>query len=131
MHWVQQTLADFGRQLGLAHFGLGTLGVAQLRLASGALLAVEPALRGRTEEILIYFSRPLGFEATQTRRAALAKAHYSNNGPYAVQIATRGEGAQSELLMLVRLPQRGFTPQTLSHAVDYLDRWFSELRDGR
>lgn len=131
MNWIHHTLADFGRQLGLEHFGLGSQGVAQLRLSSGSQLAVEPCRRGDNEEILVYFSRPLGFDAVQYRRAALAKAHFSNTGPYAVQVATRGEGAQTELLMLIRLPQRGFTPQTLAHAVDYLDRWFADLRDSQ
>ena len=131
MDWVQQTLADFGRQLGLASFGLGTHGVAQLRLASGALLAVEPVRRGQADEVLVYFSQPLGFDAARLRRRALEKVHYSNSGPYAVQIATRGNGPQSELLLAVRLPDRSFTPQTLAHAVDFLDRWFAELRDGR
>lgn len=131
MNWVQQTLEDFGRQLGLSSFGLGTHGVAQLRLASGALLAVEPVQRGRTDEVLVYFSQPLGFDATRLRQKALEKVHFSHSGPYAVQIATRGEGSQSELVIALRLPDRSFTPQALAHAVDYLDRWFSELRDGR
>lgn len=131
MNWVAQTLADFGQQLGLDSFSLNTHGVAQLRLTSGSQLCVEPVQREHTEEILVYFTQPLGFDANRLRRKALEKAHYSNRRPYAVQVATHGEGQQAELIVLVRLPQQRFTPQTLGHAVDFLDRWLSELKNGR
>lgn len=134
MNWVHETLAEFGRELGLVDFGTGVHGVAQLRLASGALLAVEPVRRGKehgVDEVLIYLGEPLGFEAAALRRGALEKVHFSHGGPYSVQIATRGEGPQAMLLMLVRLPERAFTRQTLSHVVDYLHRWHDELRHGR
>jgi type III secretion system chaperone SycN len=134
LNWVHDTLAEFGRELGLTDFGLGAHGVAQLQMQSGALLAVEPVRRGKVDsvdEVLIYLGQPLGFEATTLRRRALEKVHFSHGGPFAIQIATRGEGPQAMLLMLVRLPERAFTRQTLGHVVEYLDRWFAELRDGR
>lgn len=134
MNWVHDTLAEFGRELGLTDFGLGTQGVAQLKMQSGALLAVEPVRRGKVasvDEVLIYLGQPLGFEATALRRRALKKVHFSHGGPFALQIASRGEGPQAMLLMLVRVPERAFTRQTLGHVVEYLDRWFAELRDGR
>ena len=134
MNWVHETLAEFGRELGLMDFGTGAHGVAQLRLASGALLAVEPVRRGKAhgvDEVLIYLGEPLGFEAAALRRRALEKLHFSHGGPYPVQLATRGEGPQAMLLMLVRLPERAFTRQALGHVVEYLHRWHDELRHGR
>lgn len=134
MNWVHETLAEFGRELGLADFGTGQHGVAQLRSASGALLAVEPVRRGKPDgidEVLVYLGQPLGFEAEVLRRRAMEKVHFSHGGPYPVQIACRGEGPQAMLLMLVRLPERAFTRQALVHVVDYLYRWYDELRDGR
>lgn len=131
MSWVHESLAEFGRRLGLDDFSTGPFGVAQLRLASGGLLAVEPVRRGMVDEVLIYVGRPLGFEADALCRRALEKAHFSHGGPYPVQVAARGDGAQAVLLILTRLPERAFTVQTLGHAVDYLERWFDELRNGR
>ncbi|MBS1196622.1 MAG: hypothetical protein H6R18_407 [Proteobacteria bacterium] len=131
MSWINETLAEFGRQMGLSNFGPGMHGVAQLRLESGALLAVESVQRGRADEVLVCFAQPLGFDAENLRRRALEKVHFSHGGPYPIQIATRGDGSQTMLLMLIRLQDRAFTVQTLSHAVDYLNRWFDELREGR
>lgn len=130
MNWIAETLAEFGRQLGLSAFGLNAQGVAQLRLESGGLLAVEAVRRGQADEILITLGQPLGFEADRLRRRALEKVHCSQGGAYALQVAVRGEGAQALLLMVIRMPDRSFTPQALGQAVDCLDRCFADLRRG-
>jgi type III secretion system chaperone SycN len=130
VNWVHDTLADYGRRLGLNGFGLNAHGVAQLRLASGGLLAVEPVRRGAVDEVLVYLGRPLGYDGDALRLRALEKAHAAGDGPYAVQVATRGEDPETLLLMLIRLPERSFTAQALGHAVEYLDRWFGDLHHG-
>lgn len=127
MNWVHETLAEFGRGLGLSNFGTGAHGVAQLRLESGALIAVEPVRRGQLDEVLVYLGKPLGFDAERLCRRALEKAHFAHGGPYPVQIAIRGEAPQAMLLMLVRLPERAFTLQSLGHGLDALERWYGEL----
>lgn len=131
MDWIRQALTDYGKQLGLDTLAFGQHDVVTLRLASGAWLSIEPHTRGRTEEILVCFAHPLGADAARLRRTSLEKAHRSHGGIHPVQVATRGDGMQTELLTLIRLPHRLFTPQTLSHAVDYLDRWYRELTDAR
>ena len=131
MNWVHETLADFGKRLGLTNFGTSAHDVAQLRMASGALLAVEPVQRGEIDEVLVYLGQPVGFEAAHLSRQALEKVHFSNGGSFPLQIATRGEGAERMLLMLTRIPEREFTPQILEQAVDYLNRWYDELKNGR
>ena len=131
MNWVNETLSEFGRQIGLSEFTTGGHGVAQLRLDSGGLLAVEPVRRGQIDEVLVYLGRPLGYDANSLRIRALEKVRTARTGPYPVQVATRGDGSHVLLLMLVRLPERSFTLQALSHVVDYLNRWFADLQDGR
>jgi len=131
MNWVSETLAEFGRQIGLTGFSTGTHGVAQLRLESGALLAIEVVTRGSSDEVLVYLGQPVGFDADRLRISALEKVFETRGSPYSVQVATRGEGTQAVLLMLVRIPERQFTLQTLGQAVDYLSRWFADLATGR
>lgn len=128
MSWVHETLAEFGRQqLGLPELGFGTHGVAQLQLQAGGLLAVEPVRRGDEDEVLVYLGRPLGFDGAALQRKALAKAHFSGADALPVQVALQGSPPDQLLLMLVRLPEREFTLQSLGHAVDYLGRWFEAL----
>ena len=68
MSWVNDTLSEFGRRMGLELLGFGEHGVAQLVFQSGAVLAVEPVRRGEIDEVLVYLGRPLGFEAARLTR---------------------------------------------------------------
>ncbi|MEO5671744.1 MAG: hypothetical protein ABIR26_13705 [Ramlibacter sp.] len=127
MTWVLDTVAEFGRQLGIDNLGFESHGVLQLQMRSGALLAVEPGQRGQTAEVLVYLLRPAGHMAAHMLRKGLAKAHFRHGGSMPVQVATRGTGPDAMLLALVRLPERSFTTQTLGQAVDYVGRWLDEV----
>ena len=127
MSWVHDTLADYGRRIGIERLDFGSHGVAQLQLESGGLVAVEPVEREGQDEVLVYIGRPAGHDAGRVYAAALAKAHHSHGGPFALQVALRGHGPEALLLALTRLPERSFTPQTLAHAVDHLRRWLDEV----
>lgn len=128
MSWTHDTVAEFGRQLGISQLDLGDHGVAQLAFANGGALAVEPVQRAGQDEVLVYMSRPVGHQAAAVLRHALSKAHFKNGGPWPVQVASRGNGADALVTALVRIPERGFTPQVLNQAVDYLTRWLDEVQ---
>jgi len=127
MSWVNDTLAEFGRRLGLPALGFGTHGVAQLVLPSGAWLAVEPVHRGEIEEVLVYLGRPLGFDAPRRLRQALEKARFSEGGATEIQLASRGQGPDTALIVLTRLNARAFTPQALDQAFESLSHWVDSL----
>lgn len=127
MNWIDETLADFGRRLGLAHLDCGAHGVAQLALAGGGLIAIEPVTRGDAEEVLVYVGRRAGHDAPRLLRQALIKAHHGQAGSLPVQVAMRGQGPDAMLLALLRLPAREFTPQRLDRAFDHLNRWLDAL----
>jgi type III secretion system chaperone SycN len=129
MSWVNETLAQFGQQLGLPLLELGTHGVAQLELQAGGVLAVEPA-PGNVAEVLVYLGRPLGFEGGAVLRNALSRAHHGNAHPMPVQVAVRGDGPEALLLVLVRVSEGEFTPQTLGRVVEYLGRWSDGAHHG-
>ena len=127
MGWIEDTVADFGRRIGLPELDFGTHGVATLSFDSGALLAVEPVQRGACGEVLVYLGRPLGYDAPRLVRAALKRAHFDQAGSMDVQIGTRGQGPDTLLVALIRLPEREFTPQALERALEYLNRWLDSL----
>ncbi len=129
-HWIHDTVSDFGRQMGIDGLGLGSHGVTQLVFASGAVLSVEPVARPRGDEVLVHLARPVGHDAPALVRLALAKAARIPGGAPAVQVALRGSAAEAMLIALVRLPERGFTPQALGQAVDLLSRWLDEVQAG-
>lgn len=127
MNWIDDTLADFGRRLGLGHLDCGAHGVAQLTLSGGGLIAIEPVTRGDEEEVLVYVGRRAGHDAPRLLRQALVKTHHAHAGSLPVQVALRGQGPDALLLALLRLPAREFTPQRLDRAFDHLNRWLDAL----
>lgn len=129
MNWLHETLEQFGHQLGLASFALGSHGVAQLELQAGGVLAFEPA-PGVAGDVLVYLGRPLGFEPGATLRNALARAHWGNAPPLPVQVGVRGDGPDALLLALVRVPQRDFTLPHLNRVVEFLGHWMDGARNG-
>lgn len=125
--WIDDTLGQFGEQLGLPGLCLGAHGVAQLELQAGGLLAVEPAPGGA--DVLVYLGRPLGFDGSTVLRQALARAHHAAAHPTPVQLAVRGDGPDALLLVLVRVPAQEFSVHALGRAVEYLGRWSDGARD--
>lgn len=131
MAWIQDTLLEFGRQIGIGHLEFSRHGLVQLRFPSGGFLAVEPSQPGAPEEVLVYMGRPVGHQASSLLRTALARAHAVDGGAPFVQVGVRGDGPEATLIVLVRLAERAFTPQALSATVQYLDRWLDEVQAGK
>lgn len=127
MNRLENTLAEFGSKPGISRIHISQHGPSTFRLASGALLTVEPGRRNKADQILVYLAQPLRFDAERLVRRALEKVHFSNGGPYAIRLGVVGEGAKTNLLMLISLPERDVTPQTLSHFADYISQWFFDL----
>ena len=128
MNWMQDTLEEFGRQLGLPALRLSDSGVAQLDLQAGGMLAIEPSPGG--EEVLVYLGRPLGFEGAAVLRSALEHAHHDAAHPVAVQVGVRGSGPEALLLVVARIPVAEFTVPALGRVADYLGRWSDGVRHG-
>jgi type III secretion system chaperone SycN len=122
---IEQTLAVYGEQIGISDFGFDAGGAATLKTESGRLLAVE---RG-DEEVLVYVSEPLGYDAAASLQQAFKHAHFSRHGETPVQIAARDVRGERSLISLVRIPERDFTVLRLQQTVDYLSRWLATLQD--
>ncbi|MFD0669004.1 hypothetical protein ACT80S_14885 [Ramlibacter sp. MAHUQ-53] len=130
MTWIRDTVADFGRHIGIDSLELGPEESVQLTFASGSILAVEPTHRLDEDEILVYMGRPVGHQLAPLLRIAMTKAHVDHGGSMPIQVASRGTGPDAMLIALVRLPHRTFTPQALVHATDHLGRWLDEVSAG-
>lgn len=122
---IEQTLAAYGEQIGISDFDFDAGGAATLKTSSGRLLTVE---RG-DEEVLVYVSEPLGYDAAATLQQAFKHAHFSRHGETPVQIAARDVRGERSLISLVRVPERDFTVLRLQQTVDHLSRWLATLQD--
>lgn len=134
---LHDTLAEYGKQLGLAALAPNAQGAAQLLTDSGRTIGVEwaePEHPGTSasaaEEVLVFLRQPVPGASEGLFRRALAKAHFSQGGAYPVQLGLLDDpqgGPGLQLTVLTRVPIRQFTPQTMGHAVDFLTRWLDAL----
>ncbi len=127
MLWIQDALAEFGRHMGVDGLAFGPGGLVELRLENGSVLTIEDQ-SSTAEELLIHLRRPVGYQAAGWLRNALRRCHAECHSPWPCQVALRGQGPDSQLLLLTRVGMRGFTPQALSQAIDHQLRWSESLR---
>jgi type III secretion system chaperone SycN len=128
MDWIADTLADFGRQIGIDQLQADPEGRLRLQTDGGSELAVEQVLRDGQDELLVYWTLPVGYQAGAWVQAAFARAHEEAPARWPVQVGLRSGGPDTQGVLLVRTPARGFTPQALGQVMDLLRRWREALR---
>lgn len=126
MTWVDDTLSEFGRSLGLPGLVLDANGVAHMALGPGGVLGIQAVVRGDCNEIIVFMGRPVGPGQDGLLHRALSHALFRTTVPFAVQVALRGTGTDTLLLAAIRLPDRQFTPNRLAHAVEFLTHWLDK-----
>lgn len=127
MDWLDNTLTEFGQQLGLPDLRLNTQGAVRLALESGKQLSLEPLLQNGHQEVLVTLGLPVGHAAAAHAQAALQMAHAESFPPLDIQLALSGQGADTLLIATTRLPARAFTVPALSGTVHTLDRWLDSV----
>ena len=131
MTWVDDTIAEFGRTVGLAGLACDASGAVQLSLESGGVLGIHRVQAGACGEVIVLMGRQAGLERDRLVVRALALAHFRNAPALPVQVALRGEGPDALLLAAVRLSDRHFTLASLTHAIDFLTAWLDRVASGR
>ena len=103
---------------------LGPRGNVALQLESGRRVAIEAA----GDEVLVYVSEPVPYDAPQRLLQAWKRAHHSRLEGYAVQAALREQDGLPRLLAVTRLPAAQAGAPALKQAVDALSRWLDDAR---
>ncbi len=125
MNSLDSALHAFGADIGMPGLALGAGGNLALQLESGRRVAIEPA----GEEVLVYLSEPVPYDAADRLHKAWRRAHYSRQDDLPVQAALREQDGLPRLLAVTRLPAADASAHRLKHAIDYLSRWLDAARD--
>jgi type III secretion system chaperone SycN len=123
MSWVEGTVADFGRGMGIDGFAFNAHGVASLVSETLGSLFLE-RLHGA---VLVYLVRPLDRPSGEALERALDACHWRHNRPY---LATPGLRHDVDLLFAVRLAEGEFDLPTLERVISLLDQLHREVREG-
>ena len=114
MSWIDDTLRELGRSMGLDSLAFDANGVVQLAFERTGTLGLERLER----EILIYLRRPLSHPDAATLRRALSLCHYDENAPFCVQPALQADG---QLLFALRIGHPEFQLPLIERALAFLD----------
>lgn len=124
MSYIEQTVAEWGRGLGMDRLQFNSDGV--LSLASDALGALFIERRD-DDAVLIYLVRPLDRASGEAYARALDSCHWRHNLPY---IATPALRHDQNLLFAVHLSDSQCDLPTLERVISLLDELHREVREG-
>ena len=123
MSWLDETLADFGRRLGVGALSFGQAGFVQLSLSQGGMLGVALA----EGEVKLWLARPVEASQRAALERALVECDFRRRFPFPLQAGLQGD---AELVLLARIPERDFTTPSLEQALDALTRLHERVRFG-
>lgn len=123
MSWVEQTVAEFGRGLGIDGLRFNEQGVVTLATERMGTLFIERA----EQAVLVYLVQPLDRASGEAYARALDACHWRHNHPFVVSAGLRQE---TGLLFAVRLTESEFDLPTLERAISLLDELHREVREG-
>jgi type III secretion system chaperone SycN len=121
MSWLDETLADFGRRLGVENLAFGSGGFVQMALSQGGMLGIAHG----EEEVKIWLTRPVAHGERDALEKALAECDFRKRAPFAVHAGLHKDDG---LAFLARIPERGFTTPALEQALDVLTRMHERVR---
>jgi type III secretion system chaperone SycN len=121
MTWVDQTLAEFGRSLGVGPLSFDGRASIGLRVGSVGDLILE-----RTErEVLVALARDRPPPRSELLRQALELCHERRELRHPVHAGLQGG---DRLVLLTRLPREEFTLTSLGHALEELSQIHGQIR---
>jgi type III secretion system chaperone SycN len=121
--FVEETLRDFGRSLGISGLGLNPHGVVNLKFEARGTLYIEPA----EETVFIYMSRETFNPDKEMLSRALSLCHYREALPFPVHTALGGD---QQLIFLLTVSARDFSLPVLEKAIDLLTRLHRKVSEG-
>lgn len=124
MNSLDHALGAFGADIGMPGLALGAGGNVALQLESGRRVAIEPA----GDEVLVYVSEPVPYDAPERLHKAWRHAHFSRLDGWPVQAALREQDGVPRLLAVTRLAAADASAHRLRQAAEYLSRWLDAAR---
>ena len=127
MSWVDDAVAAFGRDMGMAGLRLPADGAVELAFERRGTLALERSGGdgdGRVgDDLLVYLTRARPHGGPERLAKALALCHWRHDRAPPVQAGAKDD----HLVLLLRLKAREVTPEAIAQGFDRLVRLMDEL----
>lgn len=116
MNWVEQTIADFGRIVGIEQLAVNEHNVVCLEIENMGRLYIEPG----KEYIYVNLLRQLPLHQTIDLKKMLSLCHFSHNHPCPINPVL--DSRNNRLLFVASVAAQDFSLPGLEKIVNLLDR---------
>ncbi len=118
MELFAQTIAEFGRNLGIDSLAPGASGAVELTIEQVGILQLEE----QGDDALVTLARPWPAHAEKAARTALALCHWRENHPWVINPGAKGTNRDDARLFLftARCPLRDFDVPALEKILGHL-----------
>ncbi|MCD2512850.1 hypothetical protein [Comamonas endophytica] len=121
---MEQVLAEFGQDIGLAGLAPGASGEVQLRLESDALLGVS----AHGEEAVVHYAEPVPYGAAALTFKAMQRAAQTDSVNERIQVGLRTTAQGDWLVVASRLPLRHLDAREVHRIGMHLQGWLAFVR---
>jgi type III secretion system chaperone SycN len=121
--WIEDTIAAFGRTIGILDLALDERKRVDLAIEGGGLIVIRHLVDRVEPELLLCRSRAVGSDASAAVRGALRISNFRRPHSWPIQAALE----DGQLTLAMRVPERGFTLDVMERAFAELERLHSEL----
>ena len=118
MSWIEQSIKQFGRSVGISSLAFDGDGALRLGTGSGGTIELHHQHELSPPALLIIVSELVGFNRAARLRAALRLADFRQQAVSPLHVALDGD----QLVLATRMDERAFSHPALEAVLDQLDR---------
>ena len=121
MNWVEQVIAEFGRNIGIPSLALDSRQRLSLGLASGKTLTLAYLPDLPIPEVIVSMSSPSNYSPTRVLIDMLQRPHFESTPGWTLQTGI----TEDSLFFTLRIPERAFRLNTLENSIDSVEKFFN------
>jgi type III secretion system chaperone SycN len=125
MAWIEQSISEFGRSIGIASLALDAGGGLRLGTESGGAIEVHHQREFQPPVVLVMMSEPVGFNRAKRLRMAMRLADFRRRLTVPVLVALDAD----QLVLATRMDERAFSHPALESVLDQLERLHQQIAD--
>lgn len=125
MRWVNQTIAEFGQNIGIPGMALAERGELQLVTDDGGSVGLIHAGELHPPQMIVYRAIPIDHLTASQLRKAMQLADFRLPRSWQVQAAC----SDKHLFIAIRFPERSFITSSLEEGIEILEALLQMLGD--
>ena len=125
MNWIEQVIAEFGRQIGMYDLRLGADGSIRFDLDDESSFGIIYNAQRNSNEVIVYRSTPVNYLGKMQYKEALGLSHFKKPRQWPLQATCN----QKVMTLAFRIPERALMLSSLEKAITELQNSQKQIGD--